>query len=98
MPVGQSAPGGVHVSLQSSAGIVDVHLGDARLLAANHFTIQPGATLRIIGENVLYRGKTQFVARVVQKGTQAVVMRSVRGLPLSYVAPQDASKKQESVQ
>jgi hypothetical protein len=80
-------PLGAHVVLNTSAGNVDVHLGDARFLAANKFQIQSGDSIRIIGENVSYAGGTQFLARVIQKGTQALVLRSVRGIPLSYAAP-----------
>lgn len=83
----QTPPLGPHVTLQTPSGLCDVHLGDARLLAANHFSIQPGDTLRIIGEYLAYGKGTQFVARIVQKGTQALVVRSVRGIPLSYMAP-----------
>jgi len=41
-PTTQTPPLGAHVTLQTSAGVVDVHLGNARLLTANHFTIQNG--------------------------------------------------------
>ena len=84
-------PHGPHVTLLTTSGTVDVHLGDARLLAANHFTIQTGDTLRVIGENLISANGTQFVARIIQKGTQAVVVRSIRGIPLSYMAPRNAS-------
>jgi len=90
-PAAQTPPLGTHVTLQTSGGLVDVHLGDARLLAANHFTIQNGDILRIVGENVSFGKGTQFVARIVQKGTQALAVRSVRGIPLSYMAPRDGT-------
>jgi hypothetical protein len=80
-------PLGAHVLLSTPAGNVDVHLGDARFLNANHFQIQTGDSIRVIGENVAYGGATQFLARVIQKGTQALMLRSVRGIPLSYTAP-----------
>jgi len=90
--VSETAPLGAHVVLQTSSGPVDVHLGDARLLAANHFAIQSGETLRIIGEKVAYGSGTQFVARIVQKGTQVLAVRSVRGIPLSYMAPRNGAQ------
>jgi hypothetical protein len=88
----QTPPLGAHVTLLTSGGLVDVHLGDARLLAANHFNIQSGDTLRIIGESVAYGKATQFVARIVQKGTQTLAVRSIRGIPLSYMAPRDGAR------
>ena len=91
-PAAQTPPLAAHVTLQTSSGLVDVHLGDARLLAANHFAIQSGDWLRIIGESVAYGKGTQFVARIVQKGTQSLAVRSVRGIPLSYMAPRNAAQ------
>ena len=91
-PSAQAAPRGAHIILQTSSGAVDVHLGDPRLLAANHFTIQSGDTLRIIGESVAYGEGSQFVARIVQKGTVALAVRSVRGVPLSYMAPHNEAQ------
>ena len=88
-PSSTTTPPGAHVTLQTPGGVVDVHLGDARLLDAGHISIQTGDTLRIIGENVTFAGTTQFLARIVQKGTQAVALRSERGIPVRYVAPKN---------
>lgn len=88
----QKPPLGPHVLLQTASGIIDVHLGNAQLLAANHFSLQEGDTLRIIGENLAYATGTQFVARIVQKGTQALEVRSIRGIPLSYMPPRGAAQ------
>jgi hypothetical protein len=87
-----TAPSGAHVTLQTAGGVVDVHLGDARLLDAGHISIQTGDTLRIIGENVTFAGTTHFLARIVQKGTQAVAVRSERGIPVRYVAPKNSAE------
>jgi hypothetical protein len=92
-------PLGAHVTLQTTGGVVDVHLGDARLLTANHFNIQAGDTLRIIGENVASGSAAPFLARIVQNGTQALAVRSERGIPVRHVAPKNsaASKLQGGV-
>lgn len=84
-------PLGAHLILNTSGGTLDVHLGNARFLAANHFQIQAGDTVRIIGENVSYPGGSQFLARLIQKGTHALLLRSVRGIPLSYAAPRNST-------
>jgi hypothetical protein len=91
-PAADTAPAGARLILQTSGGIVDVHLGDARFLEANHFSIQSGDTLRVIGEKVVYGNSTQFLARVVLKGTKVLEVRSVRGLPLSYMAPRQDTR------
>jgi hypothetical protein len=87
----KNAPAGPRVSLQTPSGIVDIHLGDARLLAANQFTTQPGDTLRIVGENIAFSGGSQFVARIVQKGSRAVLLRNTRGFPIFTNAPRGSA-------
>jgi hypothetical protein len=78
-----TAPLGAHVTVQSASGEVDVHLGNAQLLAANHFSLSNGDSVRIVGESLAYGSGTQFVARLVQKGNQVLAVRSTRGFPLS---------------
>jgi hypothetical protein len=80
-------PLGAHVTLHTATGPVDIHLGNARLLAANHFSLNPGDTVRVMGESLAYGQGLQFVARVVQKGGQTLMVRSVRGIPLLPAAP-----------
>ena len=43
-------PMGAHVLLQTSAGQIDVHLGNAKVLLAGHLELSPGDSLRIVGE------------------------------------------------
>lgn len=88
-------PLGPRLALQTPSGVVDVHLGDARTLVANQLTIHPGDTLRIIGEEVIFAGTTQFVARILQKGTQAILMRSPHGFPIAPSVHPDAQSAQK---
>jgi hypothetical protein len=78
----QTPPIGAHVLLQTAAGNVDVHLGDARFLHLSKLNITQGANVRFVGQ-MSTAGKNQvFLARLVQVGAQVVVVRSVHGLPL----------------
>src|SRR5260370_30543892 len=43
-------PLGAHVTVQTASGQVDVHLGNARVLLASHFQLNPGDNVRIVGE------------------------------------------------
>ena len=72
---------GPHVIVQTSSGALDVHLGNARLLENSHFTLAAGDSIRVIGENVALGTGMQFVARIVQKDGQTVVLRSAQGFP-----------------
>ena len=83
----KTAPYGALLTLQTSSGVVEVHLGDARLLSASHFTLQRGDALRIVGEPLSSHQATFFVARILQKGTQALAVRTAQGSPIPYVAP-----------
>jgi hypothetical protein len=85
----KTAPFGARVTVQTRSEVIEVHLGDARLLAANHFSIATGDTLRIVGETLSAGNANLFVARIVQKGTRALAVRSARGFPIPYVAPRD---------
>jgi hypothetical protein len=88
-------PLGAHVSIQTSSGVLDVHLGDASLLRAAHLTLAPGDSVRVIGESLLHGSGTQYFARIIQKGNQAVALRSPRGFPLRPVPK--AGQKQAGV-
>ncbi len=90
-PAAQTPPLGAHLTLQTAAGIIDVHLGDSRFLAANQFQINTGDALRIVGENLTSDTRTQFVARLIQNGAQVLALRTIRGIPFSYMIPRNAT-------
>lgn len=85
-------PHGPHVTLQTSSGVLDVHLGNAAVLVANNITLNQGDAVRVIGENVTFGTGMQFVARLIQKGNQAVLLRSARGFPLRPTLKAEANK------
>ncbi len=83
-------PMGAHLIVQTSSGPVDVHLGNAKVLHANHLELNAGDNVRIIGEDLAFDDGTIFAARIVQKGAQAVAVRNTRGFlltPASTLSP-----------
>lgn len=76
-------PMGAHVTLQTASGQVDVHLGNAKVLEADHLTLNAGDNVRIVGEPMALGEGTYFAARIVQKGTQAIAVRNAKGFPLT---------------
>src|SRR5258708_40236814 len=83
-------PMGAHVLLQTASGQVDVHLGNAKVLQASHLELNPGDSVRIVGETLASGDSTYFAARIVQKGTQAVAVRNTKGFlttPASVLTP-----------
>jgi hypothetical protein len=85
-------PMGAHLVLQTSSGPIDVHLGNAKVLRAGHLELNPGDSVRIVGEPLALGDSTYFAARIVQKGAQAVAVRNTRGFlttPASLMSPAD---------
>ena len=77
-----TAPFGAHVLLQTSAGTVDAHLGNSKVLEANHISLSAGDSVRVVGENLIFSTGTIFAVRTLQKGSQSVTLRSKNGMPL----------------
>lgn len=72
-------PIGAHVIIKTSAGQMDVHLGNAKVLKAAKLELNPGDSVRILGEPLALGDTTYFAARVVQKGAQTVAVRNAKG-------------------
>jgi hypothetical protein len=75
-------PLGAHIMMQTASGLIDVHIGDARFLKLNKFTITEGSTIRIVGQSLPYGNGSMFFARVIQQGNQSLSVRSTKGMPL----------------
>jgi len=87
-----TAASGSRVTLQTSSGPLEVHLGNLRLLEADHLTLSQGDSIRVVGENIAVNGGTEFLARLLQKGNQTIALRSTRGFPLRPMAERGESK------
>jgi hypothetical protein len=72
-------PIGAHVSIQTAYGPVDVHIGSAKLLEQNHFTLAAGDSVRITGEVISFGQSNTFAARIIENGTQSVTVRNSKG-------------------
>jgi hypothetical protein len=75
-------PLGAHISLQTGSGMIEVHAGNAKLIQASDISLQAGDSVSITGETVQFGNSSVFVARVIQKGSQSVAVRSKNGVPL----------------
>ncbi|HEY2460113.1 MAG TPA: hypothetical protein VGI16_04870 [Candidatus Acidoferrum sp.] len=91
------APMGAHVTVQTSAGVIDVDLGSAQLLDAANVSLSSGESVKIVGETLPFGQGTQFFARILQKGDQAVALRSTRGFPLKPMGAVKVSKQSGGV-
>jgi hypothetical protein len=80
------SPLGAHVTVETASGAVDVHIGNAKLLQNNHFTLAAGDSIKVVGESLPYGSGTQFFARLIEKGSQSIAVRGTRGFPLRPVS------------
>lgn len=58
-------------------------LGPAGYLAARHFSLAPGDPVKLAGVSSATRQGTVFLARVIEKGGQSLVLRTAQGAPLA---------------
>jgi len=79
-------PIGAHVTTQTAYGPVDVHIGSAKLLEQNHFTLAAGDSVRITGEVISIGQSNTFAARIIENGTQSVTVRNSKGQILQMPA------------
>ena len=82
-PESATPPVGTHLILQTAAGAIDVHLGAASFLEANHFSVAKGESVKVVGVRSTSRQGTVFLVRVIQKGGQSLVLRTANGASLS---------------
>ena len=87
-------PIGAHLIVQTSSGQVHVHLGNARVLQANHLELNAGDNVRIIGEDLALGDGTIFAARILQKGAQAVAVRNTKGFLLTPASTLSQDQKE----
>jgi len=76
-------PIGAHLILQTAGDAIDVHLGAASFLQANHFSLAKGDSVKVVGVNSATRQGTVFLVHMIQKGGQSLVLRTAKGAPLS---------------
>jgi hypothetical protein len=72
---------GTHLTLQTDAGKLDVHLGPSKFLEAKKFTISKGDQVEVIGSKVQYQGHDVLIAREITKGDHRLTLRNAQGIP-----------------
>jgi len=89
-------PMGAHVVLQTASGDIDVHLGAASYLEANHFSLAKGDSVKVVGASSATRQGSIFLVRVIQKGGQSLALRTAKGALLSRAGARALSPAQRS--
>ncbi len=73
---------GVHLTLKTKGGTVDVHLGPAWYLQRVGLRISKGDRLSVAGADIMWRGRPAMVASTITKNKHVVTLRDRRGVPL----------------
>jgi len=89
-------PIGAHLQLQTASGTMDVHLGAASYLDANHFSLAKGDSVSVVGVSSATRQGTIFLVRLIQKGGQSLALRTAKGAPLSFAGARALSPAQRA--
>jgi hypothetical protein len=72
---------GVHLTLQTDSGPVEVHLGPEWYLENQELLIDEGDRVTIIGSLIMLEGDEMMVAATVRKGRDMLELRDERGIP-----------------
>lgn len=79
---GRRRAAGVHVTLRTGSGLVDVRLGPARYLDEKGLSLAEGDEVTVVGSKVTVAGTEAVIARQVTKGGVTTTLRDERGIPL----------------
>ena len=72
---------GVHLTLTTSAGSVQVHLGPDFYLDKQAVKIAKGDQVEVTGSKVTFQGSPAIIAQTVKKGDAVLTLRDAAGVP-----------------
>ena len=72
---------GVHVTLKSDSGSVNVHLGPDWYVNKQSVKIGKGDRITVTGSRIVLQGKSLLVAEQVKKGEKTLILRDRQGYP-----------------
>lgn len=77
-----NCPGtGQHLTLKTTGGTYDVHLGPTSYLASQNFTLAKGDQVEVTGSKIAMGGSDVILAREVRKNGATLSLRSPTGKP-----------------
>jgi hypothetical protein len=75
---------GSHISVESSQGDVDVHLGAASV--AKYLALTQGQSVELVGMMANVNGQNVFLARKLSTDGKTFTLRSTKGVPVRTLA------------
>jgi hypothetical protein len=77
-PVSESEIGR-HILLQTSSGVVQVHMAPARVMRSQKFSFSPGDQIEVVGSKVRLQGQETLIAREITRGNESFFIRDREG-------------------
>lgn len=74
--------GGVHLSVETEAGVVSVHLGPSWYLDEQEMQITEGDNIEVTGSKVTFSGEPVIIAATVRNGDRVLTLRDENGVPM----------------
>ena len=78
---GRGGGTGLHLSVKTDAGSLDVHVGPTAWLTQQQYAFAERDAVEMIGSRVTIDGKDAFLAREIRKGDVTMTLRDANGLP-----------------
>jgi hypothetical protein len=86
---------GSHISVESSQGGVDAHLGAASV--AKYLSLSQGQSVELVGMMVSVNGQNVFLARKLSSDGKTFTLRSTKGVPFRTLSlPRSLSGAQQN--
>lgn len=82
MASGRQGGGGLHITLTTASGPLEVHVGPAWYVSSKHVTFTKSDQVTVIGSKVTMGGRDVMLAREIRKGDQLLKLRDAHGYPL----------------
>lgn len=73
---------GVHLTVQTSEGKYDVHIGPSDYIASKEFTFSEGDQVEVTGSKLEVNGTSTLIAREIKKDGKVLTLRDKQGFPL----------------
>ena len=79
---GQGAWGGTHLTLDTGARPLDVHVSPSAFLTKQQITFAKGDRIEVTGSKVKYEDADALIAREIKKGDKVLTLRNAQGIPV----------------
>jgi hypothetical protein len=70
---------GSHLMLQTSTGVIQVHLAPARIMRGQKLSFARGDQLEVVGSRARMLGKNDLIAREIKRGNETLIFRDPQG-------------------